>query len=163
MGFHCNFDPNSSLGKNYLGSTELLVGSAFGYVPLVQKLIDEGHDVNETDKNCSNHKAALHYASSENKPEVVKILIDSGADVNIKDDYTSTAPLHISASNGYTRVTQLLLENGAEVDLKGSEGETPLAQATLSGHTEDAKLLIDYGANGEYHLWPKAELNVEKL
>ena len=35
-----------------------------------------------------------------------------------------------------------------EVDTKGSEGETPLAQA---------------GANGKYHLWLKAELDVEKL
>ena len=149
-------------GPNYLGSTKLQVASAFGYVPLVQKLINEGHDVNEADKNYSNHKAALHYVSSENKPEVVKILIDAGADVNIKDDYTSTAPLHTSASNGYTKVTQLLLENGAEVDIKGSEGETPLAQAAISGHTEDAKLLIEYGANGKYHLRPKANLDVEK-
>ena len=49
-------------------------------------------------------------------------------------------------------MTQVLLENGAEVDIKGSEGETPLAQAAMSGHTEDAKLLIEYGANGKYHL-----------
>ena len=71
---------NFCWGPNYLGSTELQVASAFGYVPLVHKLINEGHDVNESDKNCSNHKVALHYASSENKPEVVKILIDSGAE-----------------------------------------------------------------------------------
>ena len=80
---------------------------------------------------------------------------------NIRDDFTSTAPLHNSASKGYTKVTQLLLENGAEVDLKGSEGETPLAQAAISGHTEDAKLLIKYGANGKYHLRPKANLDLE--
>ena len=119
--------------------------------------------MNETDKNCSSHKAPLHFASLENKPEVVKLLIDSGANVNIKDHYSST-PLHNSAVKGHTRVTQVLLENGAEVDEKNSDGDTPLGEAALYGHTEDAKILIEYGADGKYHFRPKAVLNViEKL
>ena len=51
-------------------------------------------------------------------------------------------------------MTQILLENGAEVDAKNSGGETPIGSAAQYGHTEVAKLLIDYGANGKYHLRP---------
>ena len=105
--------------------------------------------MNETEKNCQN-KAPLHFASMENKPEVVKLLIDSGANVNIKGKFSFT-PLHFSASEGLTKVAQILLENGAEVEAKDSGGETPIGSAAQYGHTEVAKLLIDYGANGKYH------------
>ena len=120
----------------------------------------KGHDVNKTDKNCGK-KAPIHFAIFENKPEVVKLLVDSGANVNIKEKFGFT-PLHISAGEGLTKVTQILLENGAEVDVKVSDGETPIGHAAMYGHTEDADLLIKYGANGKYHLRPKANLDVEK-
>ena len=93
--------------------------------------------MNETEKNCQN-KAPLHFASMENKPEVVKLLVDSGANVNIKEKFGFT-PLHISAGEGLTKVTQILLENGAEVDAKVSNGETPIGRAAMYGHTEDVK------------------------
>ena len=71
--------------------------------------------------------------------------------MNIKEKFSFT-PLHISTGEGLTKVTQILLENGAEVDAKVSNGETPIGRAAMYGHTEDVKLLIEYGANGKYHL-----------
>lgn len=46
------------------------------------------------------------------KEESVKILIESGADVNIQDD-TGYTPLHWATKEGYENIVKILIENGA--------------------------------------------------
>ena len=46
-------------------------------------------------------------------PASIKALIDAGADLNIKDDYGSTA-LHFATSKGHADCLKALIEAGAE-------------------------------------------------
>jgi ankyrin repeat protein len=67
--------------------------------------------------------------------EIVKLLLEHGADVNAKMEGLGTA-LHLAASNGHLEIVKLLLENGADVNAKteGGYGETAVEIANRKGH-----------------------------
>lgn len=52
--------------------------------------------------------------------EIVKLLLEAGADVNAKDIYGNTALMY-SSEYGYTEIVKLLLEAGSEVDPNDTE------------------------------------------
>ncbi|MCH9845034.1 MAG: ankyrin repeat domain-containing protein [Alphaproteobacteria bacterium] len=86
------------------------------------------------------HRAIRYH---NNPLEIVKILLDAGADVNLKtigdedargldieyDSSHSLTPLHLAAKYRRLDVAKLLLERGADINFVNSEGETPLALA----------------------------------
>jgi ankyrin repeat protein len=53
------------------------------------------------------------YAAFEGRTEIVKMLLDKGADVNAKDKYGQTA-LKVAASQDHTLVVDLLKQAGAK-------------------------------------------------
>ncbi|OAQ62928.1 ankyrin repeat domain-containing protein [Pochonia chlamydosporia 170] len=77
---------------------------------------------------------------------IVKLLIDKGADVDLKDSRYGRTPLSWAAKNGHEAVVKLLLYKGAKVDPIDCKGETPLLWATENGHEAIVKLLLDGGA-----------------
>ena len=58
---------------------------------------------------------ALHMAASHNQAEIVKMLIDSGANLRCKDEEDST-PLHAAAAEGNLKIVRMLFEAGARLD-----------------------------------------------
>ena len=87
----------------------------------------------------------LHDAAEDGKIEVAKLLIESGALVDAKDNDGFT-PLHIAAVNGKLESAKCLIENGANVTAKTTLQKTPLYYAAKNGEVEVAKLLIANGA-----------------
>ena len=77
--------------------------------------------------------------------EVVRRLLEHGADPNIATRYHST-PLHQASSLGSLEAARLLLSYGAKVDEKDGSGNTPFQLATSEGHDEITKLLLEHGA-----------------
>ena len=107
----------------------------------VVRLLNEGADVNE----LSLTRSALFWAASSGHTEIVQILIDHGADVNLGEfdpalKYLST-PLQGAASFGHKDVVGLLVAHGADVNLGLS-----LCFAARFGRTEVLELLIEKGA-----------------
>lgn len=83
----------------------------------------------------------------------IKILVQNGADINIKSKFGRTA-LHEAALYGQVYIVKFLLENGANVNAKNPRGETPLFYAEeglivgpsrTEKHKEVATLLRKYG------------------
>jgi ankyrin repeat protein len=55
--------------------------------------------------------------------------------------------IHIAASQGHAKILSSLLAYGADVNARGTDGCTPLYQASFHGHLEAGKCLLDHGAD----------------
>jgi ankyrin repeat protein len=86
----------------------------------------------------------LHVAASFGKLDIVKRLVEMGADVNAYGGTADGGPLHRAASDGHLDVVQYLLGRGAALDVSEPE-RNPLFGAIYGGHTAIAKLLVDSG------------------
>ena len=80
--------------------------------------------------------------------EIVKLLLDSGADINaVSKNGFSATPLQGAAAFNKIDLARLLIARGANVNCRGEGGGSPLHEAAGSGQIEFAKLLLDHGAN----------------
>ena len=80
--------------------------------------------------------------------DVIKGLVEKGANVNERDEKTGNTPLHMASQRGYTDVVEYLLSKGADVDAKNKDDETPLHRVALaSGKSDIIKLLLRKGAD----------------
>jgi|SRR5579871_615338 len=79
--------------------------------------------------------------------ELVKVLLDKGANPNAVGTMTKHTPLLFAAASGFDTCVRLLLQHGANVNQQDAEGESPLLAAALSNHPATLHLLLDQGAN----------------
>jgi hypothetical protein len=77
--------------------------------------------------------------------QIVKLLLDKGADVMARDEFSST-PLHLAAGRGLWPIVEILIRKGAELEARDGLGHTPLDQAASSGRLEAARVLLENGA-----------------
>jgi len=108
----------------------------------VKRLLDEGADVNTTDKDGN---TALKWAIYYRHLDVVKFLLNCGADVNPKNKDGHTA-LMATAYVGFPEATKLVLERGADIDAQDLAGKTALDWAVIRGHEEVKEILLKHGA-----------------
>ncbi|GAB1298467.1 Ankyrin repeat domain-containing protein 31 [Apodemus speciosus] len=97
-------------------------------------------------KRNAEGESQLHVASREGDLSLVKVLIESGADVNLKDNAGWT-PLHKAASGGFDDVIRELLKAGANVNCENINGIVPLHGASKGNHIKAAEILLEHGAN----------------
>ncbi|KAF7516376.1 hypothetical protein G7054_g14184 [Neopestalotiopsis clavispora] len=102
--------------------------------------------VNVLIENQADVSAVLDAAFSNGHAEVVKMLLDQGANLNVanKDGWT---PLNTASGNGHIKVVKMLLDKGADWAVASKDGWTPLSTASNNGHTEVVKMLLDKGAD----------------
>ena len=135
-----------------------------GNVPAVRALLESGVDVNkktlsgqysknleEEEEEGFYYSTALHLAAANGHVATVKLLIEKGADLNIRQEsslgHTGTTPLSLAAVRGNPLCAVELLKAGAAVDLASSSGDTPLMLAAGEGREAIVALLIGYGAD----------------
>ena len=110
----------------------------------VQKTLNTGADVNATDKFGVTILAATALVGSV---DVVRLLLDKGADVNAKCKDGRTPLLFASDHSVSVDVMHLLLNKGADVNAKDKYGYTALMNVAGHGLTEIVQLLLDKGAD----------------
>lgn len=113
-----------------------------GDVARVQQALASGYDLAAREPKFA--ESALHAAASGGRAEVVRLLLEHGADTNARSAVENT-PLHAAAN---AEVAQLLLDAGAEVDVRDAyQQQTPLFRAAYFGRPDVVQVLIAHGAD----------------
>ena len=86
---------------------------------------------------------ALFRAAFYNRTDVVRYLLNNGANVNKQNRWGETA-LHLASIDNYTDVMRILLKHGARKDIKDNDGFKPIEFARLWDHKETIDLLEQY-------------------
>lgn len=92
-----------------------------GKLEIVETLIENGANVDNTEYS------PLIAACENGRVDVVKLLIDKKANVNIQDKRET--PLQSAASKGHFEIVKLLVSKGATVNQKNKHGDSALARA----------------------------------
>jgi ankyrin repeat protein len=118
-------------------------------VESILALLEHNADINT---QCTEGRTPVYEAISlfASFPEgmvvdIVRRLLEHGADTNICDHRHSTA-LHQASSRGWLEVARLLIQYGANVDEKDRKGRTPLQIASTEGYDNITKLLLEHSA-----------------
>jgi ankyrin repeat protein len=121
------------------GFTALGLACYFGQFEVARYLVLKGAEVNLPSNNGFN-VFPLHSAAAGNYTNIARMLIDNGAQVNVKQQAGST-PLHSAAQNGNLELLILMLEQGADVNVRMEGGKLPADLAREKGFDDIAEIL----------------------
>lgn len=115
-----------------------------GDLSTVKDLLDDDPSLLNA-KDLETH-APLHYAAVTGNEEMVALLIDKGADLEIRNDRGRTPIILAAREMGGPGVIAILLDAGADIDAKDNYGATALDLAAWRGTADVVSLLIERGA-----------------
>ncbi|TAL27556.1 MAG: hypothetical protein EPN97_16955 [Alphaproteobacteria bacterium] len=96
-------------------------------IPIIKA---QGSNPNTHDNN---YVYPLHKAAASGEMDVVKALVEHGADVNVRTRDTEDTPLHMAIRNGRRGVAEYLVQRGARIDIAGKDGLTATQLAKEAG------------------------------
>ncbi|KAG8363717.1 hypothetical protein BUALT_Bualt19G0051400 [Buddleja alternifolia] len=112
---------------------------------LVRILLAAG--ANPTAQDTQHSQTALHTASMANDVELVRIILEAGVDVNIRN-MQNTIPLHVALARGAKSCVGLLLSAGANCNLQDDDGDNAFHiaadTAKMIRENLDGKTLRDF-------------------
>jgi len=105
-----------------------------GNLDMIKQHIKAGTDINQ--KEPMSGSTPLMSATTFNKPEIAKTIIDANADLSIKNNDGSTA-LHTAAFFGRVEIVQMLIDAKADKTIQNNFGATP--RETVMGEFAQVK------------------------
>jgi quinoprotein dehydrogenase-associated probable ABC transporter substrate-binding protein len=106
----------------------------------VKFLVSKGADANKAD---SQGWTPLQSAARQRRDDMIKLLIELGADVDVGDP----TPLVAAVMRDHVPSIKMLVEHGADIEQPGQEGFRPLPLGILEDKYEAAKALMQAGAD----------------
>ncbi|WP_020064014.1 ankyrin repeat domain-containing protein [Brachyspira hyodysenteriae] len=137
--------------KDFMGLTPLMNASINGYVKLAIELINHNADVNarELDSRGNISADSLFYAvNANNSLELVKVLLNSGANPNIVYSDPEEGNFTILDRSLYYNnfeIFKTLVENGANIDKVNDRGEPFIVNAIRRERFDVVKYLVEKG------------------
>ncbi len=127
------------------GKSPLMLAAMYGHKSVIETLLNAGADPNlGSEEEFEEGTTALMCIASSlfasNRAEVIKFLVNRGADVNARNDNGETA-LIVACNNADS--VKALIEAGADVNLEDNEGNTPIMLADWAVQ----QLLLNAGAS----------------
>nr|XP_054768059.1 uncharacterized protein LOC129275281 [Lytechinus pictus] len=123
----------------------LIEAAKAGNLTQVRRIVHGGR----TDINCRDSEkkgTPLFWAANGGHDEIVTLLLNNGADIEIPVKFGMT-PLLAAADRKHLTTVQLLLLQGANVNAQNQNGDTALHLAAYRGSGRLCTLLIEWGAS----------------
>jgi ankyrin repeat protein len=131
---------------------QLLECSAGGDDACVARVLDDHPEIVSARGNVPGHsgkRTALHFAVSGRHASIVRLLLDRGADPNVRDEGDNAFPLHFAAEIGDMTMIDPLLAHGADPVGAGDMHELEVigwATCFGAGRGEVVQSLLAHGA-----------------
>jgi len=107
------------------------------------ELLSSGAKVDVTDGDGT---TALMFAANLGYTEIVRSLLDAGANVNLSRKRYGLTALMLAASANQVDIVQLLILRGANVNAVNEDGSTALMAAAHKGYVDVVQVLLAAGA-----------------
>lgn len=162
---------------NQEGETALHAVARTGNIEAAKLLLKAGANIES--RETWGGQTALHWAASQDQPDMVRFLVSRGADPDaraaVRDwqrrvtaegrpkdmNRGGFTPLLFAARDGHAESVSALLQGKADINLPDPDGTTPLLLTLINGHWDTAKLLIDSGANvNDWDFWGQSPLYI---
>jgi len=163
-------DPSLARAKDENGVSVIMKATYYGKKDVVAALLESGVELDIFEAAATGRTARLRdliaddpslaniyspdgftplgFAVFFSQPEIVKALLDAGADVNLPSRETmKVTPLASAAAAKQTELARVLIANGANVNARAAGGHVPLHEASANGNLELVKLLLESGAD----------------
>ena len=124
---------------------EIHTAAANGDLDQVKDLLAGDATLISAEDQNATRDLPLHSAAGAGHLEVIRYLVEAGAEVDGGDSDGST-PLHVAALRGHLTCVEYLVENGADVALQDQNGAWALTFAFSGGNEEVVANLIESGA-----------------
>lgn len=121
------------------GFTALHFAAFFNRPAMARELIQRGADIEAVAKNPMK-VTPLHSAAAAHSAEIVRLLLERGANPNAPQQSRWTA-LHAAAQNGEAEMVRDLIKYHADAKATNDDGKTPADLAKEKGHEAIAKML----------------------
>lgn len=115
---------------------EFFAAARKGDAAAVKAFLDKGVDVNAKTRYGA---TALSYACDKGHVEVAKLLIERGANLNVRDTFYGEVPIGWALSRGHVEIVKLLLDKGA------AGIERVLMSGAQDGNLEIVKIALEKG------------------
>jgi hemoglobin len=140
-------DPTLAQERYSRGRTLLHGMAGEGRLAMVELLLNLGADANATDLGGHTPLYCVgNECSVDTAPDVVRALVQSGAQVNANGGVKHCTALHMAARRGNVAVAEALLDCGADLDAQDGVGVTPLRRAVNCRKRAMAEFLRARGA-----------------
>ncbi|KAK5711420.1 hypothetical protein LTR15_012493 [Elasticomyces elasticus] len=94
--------------------------------------------------------SALVFAAIYGRTSEIRLLLDGGADINLRGPVAGATALLQAAVKGHDEITTMLLKWGADRDISLSQAPLALSQASAFGHHLVVKTLLAYGVDSAH-------------
>jgi len=131
-------------GKGDEKFTILINGILSKSAPVVKYLLQKGVNIDELDNRDF---SAVGVAASLSLNDIVKVLVDAGADINQKQGEFKQTLIMLALHDDNTELVKYLINKGVDVKAQAKDGETALYLAASYGNIEAADALLRAGAD----------------
>ena len=146
-------NPNAQIPYYLVGVTPLMAAAEMGREDVTQFLLSLPNI--KPDARDDDGWTALSLASLKRHLNIVKLLLEHGADPEAVQPDSGTTLLMAAAREGWEDVAQFLLSlPDINMEARCRKGRTAMVFAAVNGHRNLVRLLLDHGA--ELAVWPQS-------